>query len=105
MSQVDKAAAGRAGIGLDDEAAAKLPKWAQEYVRALEGYRDQLAAEAEQRGKIPRTEAEIRQQIRDAAGSMADGRWTGRWPGTTFEQGVHGALMWVTGQSDDRPMT
>ena len=31
-------------------------------------------------------------------------RWVTRWPGTTYEQGVHDALCWVLGQSDTKPV-
>jgi hypothetical protein len=51
-----------------------------------------------------RTGSEIDGQMWKAAESMVDGRWTTRWPGTTFEQGVYAALQWVTGRSDDAPM-
>jgi hypothetical protein len=51
-----------------------------------------------------RSEAEIWRQVYAAAASLAGGRWTTRWPGTTFEQGVDAALRWALGDSDEPPV-
>lgn len=48
----------------------------------------------------------IQEQIWLARGKgLQGGLWATRWPGTTYEQGVHEALRWVLGQSQDRPVT
>ncbi len=46
------------------------------------------------------SEAEINDQLYKAAASKDGGMWTTRWPGTTFEQGVHAALSWVRGDGE-----
>lgn len=50
---------------------------------------------------LPRTKAEIDEQLADAADSLDTGT---NWPGMTYEEGVHAALTWVTGQSTTPPM-
>jgi hypothetical protein len=54
---------------------------------------------------VVRTGEEMRRQMYAASRAGRDGnRWVTRWPGTTFEQGVHAALQWATGETDEPPV-
>ena len=48
-----------------------------------------------------RTSDEIKNQIDLARDTFEEGS---RYSGMTYEQGVEDALMWVTEQSDDKPL-
>lgn len=50
----------------------------------------------------PRTEEEVDGQLNLAARGLDHGS---RWPGMSYEQGVHAALTWALGWSDDAPMS
>lgn len=50
---------------------------------------------------VTRTQAEIDDQANLAAEGMDRGS---NYPGMSYEEGVHATLLWVTGQSDERPM-
>jgi hypothetical protein len=50
---------------------------------------------------IGQSDADIDEVMNKAAEGMDNGT---RWPGMTYEQGVHQAINWVTGQSDENPM-
>lgn len=49
-----------------------------------------------------RTREEIQQQEGEASVSIVEG--ASKVPGMTYEEGVSAALLWVTGDSDDRPI-
>lgn len=51
---------------------------------------------------IKRSDDEINDVMNRAAEGMEGG---GRWPGMSFEEGVHQALNWVTGGTDENPMS
>lgn len=47
-----------------------------------------------------------REQIDEQANLAAEGGEGGsQWPGMNYEQGVENALRWVTGESDEAPMS
>ena len=48
-----------------------------------------------------RSQEEVDEQVNLAAVGMDSGS---RWPGMSYEQGVHAALSWIMGWSEDKPM-
>jgi hypothetical protein len=48
------------------------------------------------------TEEEIDEALNKASESEEGGE--SRWPGMTYEQGVHAAIMWMLGHRKDNPM-
>lgn len=53
--------------------------------------------------EIERTEEEIEEQVSRAYEQIEKG--TTRYRGMTYEQGVQEALDWVTGVTEDEPLT
>jgi hypothetical protein len=51
---------------------------------------------------LARTDDEVSEQMNLAIEGVDRGT---RWPGMSYEQGVDAALSWVTGQTDDAPMS
>lgn len=49
----------------------------------------------------PRSDDEVNEQLNEALAGADKGS---KWPGMSYEQGVEAALLWVTGESDDKPM-
>lgn len=52
--------------------------------------------------KIKPTQEEIDHVLNQASEAEDSGK--SRWPGMTYEQGVHAAIMWILGNSEDNPM-
>jgi hypothetical protein len=50
---------------------------------------------------LARTDDEINGQLDLALDGIDNGS---KWPGMSYEQGVEAALLWVTGQDDEKPM-
>jgi hypothetical protein len=47
---------------------------------------------------------EVMRQAWKASESLINNKWTTRWPGMTYEQGVFNALEWVAGRKMFKPM-
>lgn len=51
-----------------------------------------------------RTPEEIRKELGEADAQFLDNGGVTSWPGMSYEEGVSAALLWVLGDTEERPM-